>query len=84
MKRPLKVEARRIGRLDDVDFLALGVPDVADKNPAARGVVRHAMRAAQAEAVEFSRTFSLPTKGLSLGINSWRCGRLPAVCGSDG
>src|SRR5205814_10231833 len=42
---PLKIQSRRIGRFDQVDFLARTRADVTDENPSARRVVRHPVRA---------------------------------------
>ena len=50
MTLPLKIQARRIARLDHIHFLARPVAHVADENSPGGRVDRHAMRAAQAEA----------------------------------
>ena len=51
-RRPLKIETRRIGRLDHVQFLARAEAHVADENPARGRIAGHAMRTAQADGEE--------------------------------
>ena len=64
--RPLEIQAG-FARLNHVHLLARAFADVADENPAGRRVIRHAMRAAQAEAEKFLEDVGLADERIVVG-----------------
>ena len=59
---PLKIQPRRIGRFDQVDFFARTRADVTDENPSAWRVVRHPVRAAETQRVKLLQDPGLSDK----------------------
>ena len=62
-RAPLKIQPR-LARLDDVHLLARAEAHVADENPPARRINRHAMRTPQAEAEKFFEHVRLADEGI--------------------
>jgi len=59
---PLEVEPGAIGRFDDVQFFAGTFANIRQENTAADRIARHAMRAAEADGIEFFEGVGLAHK----------------------